>query len=275
MATGVTLLVFGAAAAMVIAPLQSLMPGATVKQSQSLNNVKQLALGVLAYAQDYDDTFPGWVDNGTVPNGGTGFAHNTWDQQISGYLKSQDVFSNGQRGIKSPSDPLKQRVLTYGLNGALITVVNGAGQTPFSAGVPNPPRILGPGTVANPSDTILLAELATQYLIAGTPGGAVGIRPATGANGSVADADGSAAWKAALPEDGVGAVIDISPRDWVTVAGSIDGGAVGTYGWINEDSTGWPAASRAGVARSLHAGGGSYAFVDGHVKFMKIGETVG
>jgi prepilin-type N-terminal cleavage/methylation domain-containing protein/prepilin-type processing-associated H-X9-DG protein len=241
------------------------------EQSASLNNVKQLTLGVITYAQDYDQTFPGWVDN----TGAGAYAHNTWDEQINSQIKSKDVFSNGQTGIKSPSDPQKQRVITYGLNGALIATMNGAGQTPFTATAAAPPAILSPGSVTNPADTILFAELATDFLITNTPPNAVGLRPATGTNGTVTDANGSDAWKAALPTSGVGSVIDISPRDWVTVAGSINGTAVGTDGWINDASTGWPAASQTGVARDLYGGGGTYGFVDGHVKFMKIGESVG
>jgi prepilin-type N-terminal cleavage/methylation domain-containing protein/prepilin-type processing-associated H-X9-DG protein len=239
------------------------------KQSQSLNNVKQLTLGVMQYSQDYDETFPGWVQNS---NGS--FAHNTWDEQINSQIKSNDVFSNGNTGIKSPSDPKKDRVLTYAINGALIAPVNAAGSVTWGGvTAANGPALLGPSSVTSPAETILFAEVATDAPPITTPTGAISRRTdAISGPGVVADSQGSSEWLSAQPSAAGSAVIDISPFEWV---------AQGLRTNVPYDDNQWTAAAYGspinakGVARDLYSGGGTYGFVDGHVKFLKISETVG
>jgi prepilin-type N-terminal cleavage/methylation domain-containing protein/prepilin-type processing-associated H-X9-DG protein len=233
------------------------------KQSQSLNNVKQLSLGVLMYSQDYDQLFPGWVDNNSFGTGGGGtpvYAHNTWDEQINTQIKSKDVYNNGNTGIKSPSDPLRQRVLTYGFNGALIAPVTTAGSVNWTTSATTGPAIQSTGSVTNPSETILFAELATDAPIA-TPSGAANPQPYTGAHPTGTASD---AWNSAQ----AGGVIDISPYDWVAQGSKASD-------WYTPSSTNFANYATKGVARDLYGGGGSYGFVDGHVKFLKIEQTVG
>jgi len=245
------------------------------KQSQSLNNAKQLTLGVMQYAQDYDETFPGWVDN-TSFTGGTGasvFAHNTWDEQINSQIKSPAVFNNGGTGIKSPSDPKKERVLGYVINGALIApYLPTTGEVDWRVTAGNGPTLLGPGSVSNPAETILFAEAATDAAPPTTPtGAAANPRPASAtATGAVTDANGTPAWQAAQPTgtNAAGAVIDASPMSWVAKGFRDDR-------WYNTNNPAFNTTTSNGVARDFYGGGGTYGFVDGHVKFMKVDQTVG
>jgi prepilin-type processing-associated H-X9-DG protein len=56
--------------------------------------------------------------------------------------------------------------------------------------------------------------------------------------------------------------IDIDPRAWIETRGPKDSYIRGK----------WDA--RRGVGRDLHSGGACYAFVDGHVEFKKLRQTV-
>lgn len=218
-------------------------------QSQSLNNLKPLTLAVVRYAQDNDGLLPGWV---TLPDGQA--AHNAWDQQIAPYVKSKDVFRDDEgHGIRSCSDPARRRVVSYGMNGLLITpaakVFDGRAdfRTPSSA-----PRHLN--AIQN-GETILFAELATDRPMPGHFGRMP--EPAPDVFGPV-EGESGAAWRKAQP-----GWIDISPRDFVENTPAPNCYREGSWDATN------------GVARDLYAGGGSYAFVDGHVKFMRIADALG
>jgi prepilin-type processing-associated H-X9-DG protein len=219
-------------------------------QSKSMNDVKQLTLAFIQYTQDYDDHFPGWVTN---PDGRT--AHNTWDAQLDPQIKSKDIFSGAAEGpgIRSYSDPNRTRVVGFGLNGLLITDPNAAaeGDADFSR-PPAKPRTVG--SIANPSDTIVFAELATTEPMPGIYGQPPNPIPTAG----VPAASAGQAWNQA--QNGW---IDISPREFVENSPAPD---CYTEGRWND---------RSGVARSFYGGGGSYGFLDGHVKFLKLGQTVG
>jgi hypothetical protein len=131
------------------------------KAARSLNNLKQLAIAVHAYALDNDERLPGWV---RTPDGH--FTHNVWDEQINLHLKNKDVFSNGDRGIRSYSDLRRQRMLTYGLNGLLITPGKEFdGTAEWSRPAPRKME-----DIAHPEDTILFAELATEKPMPGIYG---------------------------------------------------------------------------------------------------------
>jgi prepilin-type processing-associated H-X9-DG protein len=227
-------------------------------QSKSLNNIKQLAIGVMTYSQDYQETFPGWVRN---PDGE--YAHNCWDELINPSTKSKDVYCNGDTGIRSYSDPTRQRVLTYGLNGLLITPAKASfdGNADFGAvNAKKPPKPLRPGAMGNPAGTILFAELATDAPMLGVYGQEPNPKPYT-----YTDGNASKQWQDALT-----GWIDISPRAFVEVMYP----AVGSY------DEPWAGHKMNGIARDLYkdglsGGGGCYAFCDGHVRFMKIGKSVG
>lgn len=226
------------------------------KQSSSLNNLKQLAIGVMTYSQDYGETFPGWRQRTANPT--AGFAHNVWDEQINPSIKSKDVFNNKDTGFKSVADPTRQRVITYGLNGLLICespANNGSNRTRFAQyeQANNPPAPLSMSSVSDPADTILFAELATEAAVTNFT---TAQWPEVTYTGTATDT-----WNAALTH-----WIDISPREWVET--DTGNGSQNSYNSATWDTT-------RGVARDMYGGGGNYAFVDGHVKFQKIGVTVG
>jgi prepilin-type processing-associated H-X9-DG protein len=216
----------------------------------SLNNVKQLTLAVLMYANDNDGHLPGWVHN---PDGR--FAHNVWDQQVWPKYRSREVYRTiSGPGIRSYSDPNHARVVNFGLNGLLIS----APRKPFDGRAdldypPAEPRRIGDFPL--PSETILFAELATAAPMRGKFGTEPNPVPYTfgGENGSEGPE-----WRKAQS-----GWIDISPRDFVE-----NTPAPGCY-----DTMHWDPLN--GIARSFYGGGGNYGFLDGHVKFMKIGETLG
>ncbi|HEY3413597.1 MAG TPA: prepilin-type N-terminal cleavage/methylation domain-containing protein [Armatimonadota bacterium] len=225
----------------------------SARKTKSLNNIKQLATAVTMYSQDYQETFPGWTQISA-----TAYAHNCWDEQINAQVKAKDAFNNGDTGIKSLADPVRSRVLTYGINALLITppLATFTGNADFSAANNNPPAPSSPGAIGSPAQTILFAELATNTAMTGTyapltPAPIVGTPPS---------GTGSTQWQGALSSP-----IDISPRAFVET-----GTNVTSY---NEP---WAAGvADKGVARDLYGGGGVYAFCDGHAQFMKIGKSVG
>jgi prepilin-type processing-associated H-X9-DG protein len=238
--------------------------------SISLNNIKQLAIGVMTYSQDYNENFPGWVRN---PDGA--YAHNTWDEQIDPCIKSKDTYNNlpyVRRGIRSYSQTgTHHRVLTYGLNGLLITPPKAIpdGDADFaSVNASHPPQPFSPSTVANPGDTILFAELSTASRMPGEYGRAPDPRPFTYNSGQPKEY-----WKSAPPErwsaewtNAFDGWIDISPRAFIEMA----------RGWrTNPYKEPYGRNADCGVARDLYGGGGCYAFCDGHVQFIKIGQSVG
>jgi hypothetical protein len=224
-------------------------------QSRSLNNIKQLTLATMQYSQDYQETFPGWVRN---PDGV--YAHNVWDEQIGAQVKSPDVYHNEGTGIRSYSQSkgptaTHDRVITYGLNGLLISPLedSGGGDADFgSASADNPPRPMSPSAIDNPSGTILFAELATKQRFPGRYGEIPNPKPYTYGLGTPREY-----WKARVPEtqsdqwkrawDGW---IDISPRDW-----GANGGPAGSYHEPYANGV-----TDYGVARDLYSGGGCYAF---------------
>ncbi len=240
-------------------------------RARSMRNMRTLAHATRMYADDWGGTFPGWQKR---MNWG-GYSHNVWDQLIFPYVGRNDVYFNGQRGgFKSCADPLKQRVLSYGLNGLLICspkspeFFNGSvrQQMVSNESPGNPPVPLSVNVVSDPAATILFAELATEAPVRQVS--YTGFTAFTAARWPVLPAGyattGSEQWSAALVH-----WIDISPREWVETPVVANAPA----GSTPYDDKGWDPTS--GIARDMYGGGGNYAFVDGRVKFQSIGETVG
>jgi prepilin-type processing-associated H-X9-DG protein len=219
-------------------------------QSSSLNNVKMLTLAVIIYANDNDDHMPGWVHN---PDGR--FAHNVWDEQIWPKYKSNDVYRTWSGpGIRSYSDPKHTRVVNFGLNGLLIAAPRKAFDGRADLDYPPPaPRTMGDFPL--PSETILFAELATAAPMRGRFGEEPNPVPFTFGDDNT---DEGPDWRKAQP-----GWIDFSPREFVE-----NTPAPGCY-----DPKRWSSIN--GIARSFYSGGGSYGYLDGHVKFLKISDTLG
>lgn len=65
---------------------------AKARQTQCLSNLKQLSLAMIAYASDYDQILPQWVDTanqGAKPSPED--ACTTWDTAIMPYMKNQQI----------------------------------------------------------------------------------------------------------------------------------------------------------------------------------------
>jgi prepilin-type N-terminal cleavage/methylation domain-containing protein/prepilin-type processing-associated H-X9-DG protein len=120
---------------------------AKARQTQCLSNMKQLGLAMIAYAADYDQLLPMWMDlahniyatpPGTKPSDADAPATNppgytSWDTAIGPYLKNQQI-------LICPDNPL--------------------GQAGNIRGYAEPQYVSGAGTEQppNPVATVLLAE---------------------------------------------------------------------------------------------------------------------
>jgi prepilin-type N-terminal cleavage/methylation domain-containing protein/prepilin-type processing-associated H-X9-DG protein len=224
------------------------------RMTRSLSNIRQLAMAVQQYSNDYNDSFPGFMNLGTDTQ--PKYVHNCWDEQIEPFVKNSGVFSNGDTGIKSPSQTTRfDRTLTYCLNGALIGPWNNGNVTVWTS-----PSILSVSALSNPSGTILFAEVATNSTATQAMSAYASIQPGTNApvrNPVPNSSNSTSQYQAALTQ-----WIDISPKAWVENTNS----GINDY---KEDT--WKADF--GVARDLYSGGGVYAFCDGHTAFQKISKT--
>jgi prepilin-type N-terminal cleavage/methylation domain-containing protein/prepilin-type processing-associated H-X9-DG protein len=208
------------------------------RQTSCLSNMKQLALGCLMYAQDYDETFCAQGE----PNEANGWGWQmTWIVHTQPYLKNYGV-------IRCPSDShptdnsgpmysvIANGVLAYQNGWQMIGVINGS-RSWFNM---TPRTVAGVGRSA---ETIMLAERHKM-------------QPNSWMN----------------PMHGA-----FSPWATVLmVADGVDGGnslpglkqnAGDTY-WSPPDPT-----SDGGIA-TTHSGMSNFAFADGHVKAMKPRQTV-
>jgi prepilin-type N-terminal cleavage/methylation domain-containing protein/prepilin-type processing-associated H-X9-DG protein len=222
------------------------------KQSRSLSNIRQLATAVQEYASDNEDHLPGWAA------GTTTYVHNVWDEQLDPLIKSKDVYTNGDKGIASPSQPKPwTRSVTYVMNGALLApwVSGDVDFTQMSSG--------GMGAIRNPSGTILFAEVATNA------GYVPGSAPAAVPSHSLGSGTAAREYVAAIGGNtDTGGPIDASPKTWVE-----QGKGLNAYSEAANWGGGTYPANKMGIGRDLYGNGACYAFVDGHVKNLKIEQT--
>lgn len=121
------------------------------RQASCLSNEKQLGLGILQYAQDYDERFP-YGDVSTHNYYGRG-----WGGNIYSYVKSTGVY-------KCPDDPTAQTTGINGLTGEIDYPVsygfNSNMAAPFGGGTTGLPGLVAPAS------TVLLFEVqgAHQWL---------------------------------------------------------------------------------------------------------------
>ena len=107
-----------------------------------LSNEKQLGLGMLQYAQDYDEKFPNLAN---VSTGQSGFY--TWDDAIYPYVKSNQVY-------QCPSVP-NQNTRAYSMN----WWVAGSGISSWTPTIPNHSATLA--SIPRAANTVLLIEYST------------------------------------------------------------------------------------------------------------------
>ena len=62
------------------------------RQTSCLNNVKQLTLGILMYAQDYDEALPHYSNFRNYTSGSWGVRNSTWYYNIYPYVKNTQAY---------------------------------------------------------------------------------------------------------------------------------------------------------------------------------------
>ncbi|MFH1631675.1 MAG: prepilin-type N-terminal cleavage/methylation domain-containing protein [bacterium] len=150
------------------------------RQTSCLSNVKQVTLGFLQYAQDYDEMFPqagaAAGDVAIWPNGASGA--NYWQCRIYPYLKNSQV-------MNCPS-------ATFSWNGAPSSA------TPIGMNASLCPCALG--TIQNVSQTALVGDTEGgasysffQFWYAG-PSTARGLSPRHNEGGNIGFVDGHGKW---------------------------------------------------------------------------------
>ena len=110
------------------------------RQASCTSNTRQLALGVLMYAQDYDETLPPTAIPSQNADG------TLWPELLAPYLKNNQI-------RRCPSDA-KAKLNSYGLNELIFADLTDPGSRQI------PIRTLA--VIQTPADTVMLAELGTQ-----------------------------------------------------------------------------------------------------------------
>jgi prepilin-type N-terminal cleavage/methylation domain-containing protein/prepilin-type processing-associated H-X9-DG protein len=180
------------------------------KRASCQSNLKQIALGLIQYTQDYDERFPNWVP----PEGGTPF----WYVMAAPYFKSQQIF-------RCPSQP---------------RTTDAFGTTYYSS-----------------------------YAMTGMDDGGGG--PGTGNEHHMYDADGAhMSW---IYKPAITYLVVESERTVYGTTAPEDGYYLVKTGGV---SFGNPITSASAKSvRPEHFGGYNVAFVDGHVKWVKLGTEQG
>lgn len=92
------------------------------RRSSCQSNLKQIGLGFLMYAQDYDSNFPrigfGAGELITFPDGQV--ANPYWPARIYPYIKSVQLFNCPSSTVKWAGDPTGTFAITYGANDDLL-----------------------------------------------------------------------------------------------------------------------------------------------------------
>jgi prepilin-type N-terminal cleavage/methylation domain-containing protein/prepilin-type processing-associated H-X9-DG protein len=224
------------------------------RETSCLSNLKQLDLGMLMYAQDYDETLPQWQwgrsyasGSGPAKNNGT----TIWWNAIYPYVKNVQVYA-------CPSQRYQYDITQDGHWGWFTKPKNAAdlaneGINPvflhakIGYGANEPIMDSHPALAAmkQPADTLLLADCATSL---------------TGWNGE-SDYDPNVPTK---PANGW-------RMERVAYSEGYDTGRIPNFWNLGPHVTGpynpaWDAYSR-------HPGGQNIAFADGHAKFRSIAAT--
>jgi prepilin-type N-terminal cleavage/methylation domain-containing protein/prepilin-type processing-associated H-X9-DG protein len=222
------------------------------------SNMKQIALGVIQYDQDYDENFPTQQN----PGGNNNYDYQqTWVTSVQPYIKSYGVFAcpddprtlptQGQANYTGPKCSYVANAAmgydwanSHGGGWELDGVINSGYGWANPNGIPKP---RADGDVNFPASTIMLAEVwnypaaGTPQLGAFSPYGVV----LTGPNGTESPG-GIPGWNAATNNCG-------APQS--NYGGLVPGGG------LNKANPG-------------HNGRANFAFVDGHVKSMLPLSTV-
>ena len=208
------------------------------RRSSCQSNEKQIGLGILQYAQDYDERYPPGLSTGSYvnPDGTTGTYKlgTAWAGEIQAYIKSSQVFICPSDRTMPPAAANGAPLVSYGYNCVISrTDLNGMGGA-----------IAALNAVAK---TVMCAEVNGIYAdidnvaTAGTDASANGIHSA-GGNG-----------------------LGLYPFANTVMGGSYATGYMGGRGNINM-------AFKYG-ALGRHLEGSNFLMADGHVKWLR-GEAV-
>jgi prepilin-type N-terminal cleavage/methylation domain-containing protein/prepilin-type processing-associated H-X9-DG protein len=150
------------------------------RQTSCLNNVKQLALGILQYSQDFDENFPYYCgfDNAVFPNGQVGA--NYWPNRIYPYVKNVQVFNCPSAPTQWKGEPNGSQVM-IGVN---LNICNlGVTQS----------------QIVYPAQTALLGDTqGTSYVFFNTYQSGRGLTPRHNGGANMGFTDGHAKWMAIM-----------------------------------------------------------------------------
>jgi prepilin-type N-terminal cleavage/methylation domain-containing protein/prepilin-type processing-associated H-X9-DG protein len=240
------------------------------RQTSCLSNVKQIALGIMMYVQDYDETMVP-AHNCLLPPatrvswfcGGNGDARLDWPEVVSPYIKSplcrgdsifhcpdleQDFYHQWTANPTNAGVKWSQMFVTYGMNLDYLQPDPDCGSgnlLPTASAVWGLP--VGLAAIDAPADTVLLTDTKPETILSGGAAGAFypsSLVDAPATAGPTSHACGLDGW------------------------GFNDGFESGANG-IGGD-TGVPVTST-GLFDPRHNGGGNVAFCDGHSKWLTPG----
>ena len=219
------------------------------REASCVSNLKQLSLGMLMYAQDYDETLPQWQWDHHYASGSIDHNNGTtiWWSAIYPYVKSvgvytcpsgryqYDITGDGHWGwFKKPKT--EADLASYGINPVFLHVkISYGANEPITYGQP------ALASMSKPAETLLLADMATS--LTGWEGSDIYDPNNPNAKGN--------SWriKRCAYSEGYS-----DPKYW---NGPFDSGPF---------NPAWDSYAR-------HPGGNNIAFADGHVKFRQVGHT--
>lgn len=144
------------------------------RQTSCLSNVKQLVLGVMMYAQDYDESLPGYHFAGSPSS------NDQWHEVIEPYVKNEQLFICPSDRNRDPGYGWNYRFISYGTHSSTSIV-----------GDP----ITTLGTFEYPAETVLMADAHNYYVRGpGTTNTSYWPKPRHNGGSNFGLADGHAKW---------------------------------------------------------------------------------
>jgi prepilin-type N-terminal cleavage/methylation domain-containing protein/prepilin-type processing-associated H-X9-DG protein len=224
------------------------------RQTSCLSNTKQLGIGLMSYAQDYDETYPFCYrylnDGGVWGAGGGAGGYEHWSACIDPYVKSTQLFV-------CPSDPNKGLAPTNAFDMQVPRISYIANETVFAR-----PRaffqVVGLSAVEEPAGLISLAEITNYpFAIGGSSG------PSGAAYKSHRPVNCTTPWN-----NDTGWT---PPYAQLTAADAQNAfaAAAAATGMMDEST---PHIKY--ISPDRHNGGANYTFFDGHSKFQKFDSTL-
>ena len=194
-----------------------------------LSNMKQIGLGQLMYAQDYDEQFT----SGVLPTSGPGFPGIGWAGQMYPYVKNTQLF-------KCPNDPHQ------------ATKVNNVTVVPVSYAINYRPLFYKMATLQSPASTILVTEAYGAITDVTDPMETNTIRR------SACDLSDNLVWT--VPPDRTFDCCQFKPSNTTYYAtGQMSPSQPWPYSGSHFDPSDVP----------VHSNGANYSFADGHSAFVQ------